>query len=108
MVGKRIKEHRLENKMTQVMLAEKSGLSEAAIYSYETGKRLPALEPLVLLSNALDTSPDTLLCDYVDNNSSADGTDIINKVNKLPKQEREKLLKIVDTLVDAFMTASGQ
>ena len=37
MVGKRIKEYRLANKMTQVMLAEKTGLSEMAIYSYETG-----------------------------------------------------------------------
>ena len=29
------------------MLAEKSGLSEMAIYSYETGKCLPSLEMLV-------------------------------------------------------------
>ena len=101
MVGKRIKEIRLENKMTQVMLAEKSGLSEMAIYSYESGKRLPALEPLVLLSNALNVSPEALLCDYVDNLASVKGNSILNKVNSLPSQDRDRILKIMDALVSA-------
>lgn len=101
MVGKRIKEIRLENKMTQVMLAEKSGLSEMAIYSYETGKRLPALEPLVLLSNALNVSPEALLCDYIDNRTSINGNSILNKVNSLPEQDRDRILKIMDALVSA-------
>lgn len=101
MVGKRIKEYRLRNKMTQVMLAEKTGLSEMAIYSYETGKRLPALEPLVLLSNALNVSTDALLCDYVDNLASVKGNSLLNKVNSLPEQDRDRILKIVDALVSA-------
>lgn len=86
MVGKRIKEYRLANKITQIMLAEKTGLGEMAIYSYETGKRLPALEPLVLLSNALDVSSDDLLCDYVENKSSGNGSVITEKISNLPKQ----------------------
>ena len=101
MVGKRIKEYRLANKMTQVMLAEKTGLSEMAIYSYETGKRLPALEPLVLLSNALNVSSDDLLCDYVENKSSGNGSDITKKISNLPKQEQERIMKIMDALVSA-------
>ena len=101
MVGKRIKEIRLENKMTQVMLAEKTGLSEMAIYSYESGKRLPALEPLVLLSNALNVSPEALLCDYVDNLSGMKGNSILNKVNRLSSQDRDRILKIMDALVSA-------
>ncbi len=101
MVGKRIKEIRLENKMTQVMLAEKTGLSEMAIYSYESGKRLPALEPLVLLSNALNVSPEALLCDYIDNLVSVKGNSILNKVNSLPSPDRDRILKIMDALVSA-------
>lgn len=101
MVGKRIKEYRLANKMTQVMLAEKSGLSEMAIYSYETGKRLPALEPLVQLSNALNVSPDMLLSDYVEYHADTNENGILGKVNKLPKNEQERIMKIVDALVAA-------
>lgn len=101
MVGKRIREYRLENKMTQVMLAEKTGLSEQAIYSYETGKRLPSLEPLVLLSNALNVSTDTLLRDYVDNHNSAKSNSIMEKVNNLPEKEQERILRIMDALVTA-------
>ena len=99
MVGKRIKEYRLANKMTQVMLAEKTGLSEMAIYSYETGKRLPALEPLVLLSNALNVSTDTLLCDYVENQNKSRSDGIMEKVNNLPEKEQERILRIMDALV---------
>ena len=99
MVGKRIKEYRLANKMTQVMLAKKTGLSEMAIYSYETGKRLPALEPLVLLSNALNVSTDTLLCDYVENQNKSHSDGIMEKVNNLPEKEQERILRIMDALV---------
>ena len=101
MVGKRIREYRLANKMTQVMLAEKTGLSEMAIYSYETGKRLPSLEPLVLLSNALNVSSDDLLCDYVENKSSGNDSGITAKISNLPKQEQDRIMKIMDALVDA-------
>lgn len=101
MVGKRVREHRLENKMTQVMLAEKSGLSEAAIYSIETGKRAPGLESLVQLSNALGISMDTLLCDYVDNRTSVRGNGLLDKVNRLPAKEQDRILRIMDALVSA-------
>ena len=50
-----------------------------AIYSYETGKRLPALEPLVLLSNALNVLTDTLLCDYVENQNKSHSDGIMEK-----------------------------
>ena len=100
-VGKRIKEIRLKNEMTQTMLAEKSGLSEMAIYSYESGRRLPALEPLVQLSNALNVSPEALLCDYVENLSGVKGNSLINKVNSLPENDRDRILKIMDALVSA-------
>ena len=72
-----------------------------AIYSYETGKRLPALEPLILLSNALNVSTDTLLCDYVENHKISHSDGIIEKVTNLPKNEQERIMKIVYALVEA-------
>ena len=101
MVGKRIREYRLKNQLTQVMLAEKTGLSEQAIFSFETGRRLPALESLVLLSNALNVSTDDLLCDYVETQRSAKENNIIDKVNHLPEKEQDRIMKIMDALVQA-------
>ena len=100
-VGKRIRQYRLEKNMTQVMLAEKAGLSEAAIYSYETGKRLPALEPLIQLSNALEVPTDSLLCDYVNSVSYGKTGGIMDKMDRLPKPEKERILRIMDALVAA-------
>ena len=101
LVGKRIRQFRLEKNMTQVMLAEKSGLSEAAIYSYETGKRLPALEPLINLSNALDVPTDSLLCDYLNNVKPSANGGLMDRMERLPKPEKERILKIMDALVKA-------
>lgn len=100
-VGKRIRQYRLEKNMTQVMLAEKSGLSEAAIYSYETGKRLPALEPLIQLSNALDVPTDSLLCDYLNNAPASTNGGIMDRVDMLPKPEKDRILKIINALINA-------
>ena len=83
------------------MLAEKTGLSEAAIYTIETGKRAPGLESLILLSKALNTSVDSLLTDYVDDPVTVKGNGILDKVNRLPKKEQDRILKIMDALVAA-------
>ena len=99
-VGKRIREQRLMHNLTQVELAEKAGLSEMAIYSYETGKRLPALEPLVQLSNALNVTPDTLLCDYLHEQSPANEK-IMDKISRLTEPDQERILKIMDALMSA-------
>ena len=100
-VGKRIRQYRIEKNMTQVMLAEKAGLSEAAIYSYETGKRLPALEPLIQLSNALDVPADSLLCDYLNNAPTSTNGGIMDRVDLLPKLERDRILRIINALIAA-------
>ena len=99
-VGKRIREQRLLHKLTQVELAEKAGLSEMAIYSYETGKRLPALEPLVQLSKALETPVDSLLCDYV-TAAEPSSMELAGKISRLPEKDRESIVKIVDALMSA-------
>lgn len=99
MVGKRIKEYRLKSNMTQLMLAEKTGLCEDAIYSYENGKMIPGSEAIVLISNALNISPDMLLCDYLSKSTEIKGNSIMNRLNSLPLSEQKRLLRIMDTLI---------
>lgn len=54
--GEKIKFRRIELKMTQKKLAELSGISESAIRKYEKGERIPKVEQLQKLANALNLS----------------------------------------------------
>ena len=60
-IGKRIKETRETNCLTQEELAEKADLSKVFIAYIETGKRKPSLESIVKISQALNTKTDNIL-----------------------------------------------
>lgn len=61
LIGKRIKEIREINNLTQDELAERADLSKVFIAYIEIGKRKPSLESIVKISQALDTSIDNIL-----------------------------------------------
>lgn len=58
--GTRIRRRRTELGLTQLELAEKTGLSEAAIRSYELGSRNPKDAHRKVIAKALGVSPDYL------------------------------------------------
>ncbi len=60
-IGKRIKETREINNLTQEELAEKADLSKVFIAYIEIGKRKPSLESIVKISQALNSSIDNIL-----------------------------------------------
>ena len=55
-VGERIKEQRRGYGLTQKQLAEKMGVAEITIRQYETGKRIPSLDMLQKIADALKIS----------------------------------------------------
>lgn len=57
----KLKEYRLKNKLSQVKLAEKIGVTDALIRNYESGKIMPPLEKIDKLSQALNVSVSKLL-----------------------------------------------
>lgn len=62
-LGARIKKLRLHKRMTQEQLAEQAGISSAFMGHIERGTRIGSLETLVAICNALEASPEYLLCD---------------------------------------------
>lgn len=60
-IGEKIKALRSEKGMTQRELAEKSGLSRMAIGNYERNYRIPTLDVLEQIANALDIATFELL-----------------------------------------------
>ena len=60
-IGKRIKAHRTQRKMTQAELAERLGLSNVFISYIETGKKGVSLEVLLKIVDEFDLSLDSLV-----------------------------------------------
>lgn len=68
-LGKRIKEKRIENKLTQEQLGEKCELSSAHIGHIERGTRILSVDVLFRIAQKLEVSIDYLLFDSIENNN---------------------------------------
>lgn len=62
MFCKRLRETRMNRKMTQQKLADRVGLALRSYQCYEQGVREPSLDILVKLADALEVPTDYLLC----------------------------------------------
>ena len=69
-LGNRIKQKRIEKKLTQEQLAEIIGLTSVYISHIECGSGKSSIETLVKICNALDTTPDLLLIDSIENSKN--------------------------------------
>ncbi len=65
--GKRVKQAREALHLTQFELAEKIDVSQNFLGDIERGIKLPSLNKLILLSNTLKVSLDTLFAESLDN-----------------------------------------
>ena len=96
-LGNRIREVREAQGLTQEELAARTGLSIKHLSVLERGLKEPRLTTFLLITEALETTPNELLtapaaCNYI--------SDIVYKASKLSPEKQEKLLKIVNTLVE--------
>lgn len=65
-IGTRIRQVRLQKKMTQEQLANAVDVGTAHISHIETGNTIPSLQTFIAILNALDCSADELLCKELD------------------------------------------
>lgn len=75
-IGRRIKQYRIEKKLSQENLAAIVYVNNEHISRIEGGKKNLSLELLILVANALDVSADDLLTDNLKHSSSPVGTEI--------------------------------
>jgi transcriptional regulator with XRE-family HTH domain len=61
LVGKRIKDMRLEKGMSQQELGDMIGVTKVSICGYENGTRTPSLETFGILADIFETTTDYLL-----------------------------------------------
>lgn len=68
-LGRRVRQQRVLNEMTQEELAEKAGISCSFVGHIERGEKKASVETLVCLCNALGVSPNILLQDSLEHTS---------------------------------------
>ncbi|WP_251547209.1 helix-turn-helix domain-containing protein [Pumilibacter intestinalis] len=57
----RLKELRIEKKLSQAQLAKETGLTQSAIATWEVGKRVPGALAIIALAKYFNVSSDYLL-----------------------------------------------
>ena len=95
-LGKRIKEQRLKQHLTQEKLGEIVGVATSNISHIERATTQVSLSSLVKIANALDTTLDQLVCDSL--NSVADiyiEQDITNLLEGCSLAERQIIKDII-------------
>ncbi len=66
LIGKSIKENRIAQGYTQKQLAQKIGVTHAAISYWENGVNIPNVKDCWLIADALDITIDELVGRYTD------------------------------------------
>lgn len=95
-LGANIKKYRKAQNMTQKETAEKCGLSEVYYRQIELGHKIPRLETFLRIAETLSTPTDKLLSGNVSWTEDIETYAILEKLNALPKQERNEALQLLD------------
>ncbi len=99
----KIRNRRLELKLTQAKLAEKAGLTAAAISQFESGLRKPSFDALHKLASALGVNTDYLLGNEqqinIESFEDPKMKDMILGIKNLPEKDRQLLFDIYQLLI---------
>ncbi len=98
-IGKNIKKYRIEKKLRQEDLAEKTDLSANYIGMVERGEKIPSLETFISILNALEISADMVLADAIKQGYIVKNSLLWDDIEKLSQQDRERIYLVVETLI---------
>jgi transcriptional regulator with XRE-family HTH domain len=95
-IGKKIREYRKFNELTQEGLGEKAGLHYTYIGQVERGDKDPSFKALINIAEALGVGVDKLLINY---DISSEATIQISNITDLLLKRNEKELEMIYTLL---------
>ncbi len=98
-IGKRIQKIRLAKGYTQQQFAEMIGLSTNYLSDIERGKSSARLDKLVAIINALECSADDIFVDVIDYGYKIKNSQLSERLEELPPEEREKAFAILDVFI---------
>ena len=98
-IGRNIRKYRLVKKLRQEDLAEKAGLSINYVGAIERGEKVPSLETLLVIINALGVSADMILADVIETGYLVKDSLLAEKLDKLSVEDRAKIYDVIDTML---------
>ena len=99
--AKRIKELRIDNKITQGELADKLGITPTGVSYWESGKSIPNYDTLKKLSLLFNVSIDYLTGNEKEKTNESDI--LFRKIGKVSDKKKALLMDILNSTVDKFI-----
>jgi len=104
-LGEKITKLKKLKNLSQVALAEATGISRDAISKYERGDSIPSVDYAKRIADALGVSLDYLVSDsdredVLDN----DAVKRIKEIQDLPASEKDKIYSVIDALIRDYRT----
>jgi len=97
-LGERIKKIRLERKFTQEELGFQASISSVYVSHIEVGSAKPSLEVLVKLCNALNTTPDLVLFDSLNESKGYIHNEIADLLKDCDNDELRLITELIKTV----------
>lgn len=86
--------------MRQEDLAQKANVSSNYISAVERGVKIPSVETLIDIMNALGVSADMIFCDVIDAGVTEKNNQLDAKVSHLSTKDRKTVYDVLDLLVE--------
>ncbi|MFK6999648.1 helix-turn-helix domain-containing protein [Flavobacterium oreochromis] len=98
--GEKITQLKKAKNLSQIALADATGISRDAISKYERGDAIPSVEYAKRIADVLGVSLDYLAGEE-DKEEVLDNEAVkrIKEIQKLPQAEKEKIYSVVDALI---------
>ncbi len=97
-IGKKIRDIRIEKRLTQEYIADMADVNTSHISNIENNRVKISLSTLVHVCNALGTTVDYILAEeYLDSSSAIDQA-ILHELHKCDTSTKERILKIIQIL----------
>ena len=103
-IGARLRQARLERKLTQGQLAEAAGISISFLSNLENGRQPMNIKTLVSLLDCLNISADWLLNNGTDSANHAAAIEIEKELASCTPKEREMILRLIYLMKESIRT----
>lgn len=104
-LGEKITKLKKLKNLSQVALAEATGISRDAISKYERGDSVPSVDYAKRIADALSVSLDYLVNDsHQEEVLDNDAVKRIKEIKGLPFKEKDKIYSVIDALIRDYKT----
>ena len=98
-IGRNIRTYRKAQHMSIEELAFRADLSKNYLALVERGEKIPSLETLLGIINALSVSSDQILCDVVNTGFTVRTTIFAERIERVSPARRKLIYNVLDTLL---------